>query len=362
MCLAGIGASFLALLPAAPYTLRGQTDFMDLYAGGKLAFTGSLYNYNRVQSAEMDAEGMRSPTRLYMRLPSFALFYRPFTWLPYKWASALWETFCIAGAVAFAWLWPTGKRWRIVAVCWSLPLAMATAEGQDLWVALVAMAVAARLMRCRPFAAGLIASLCLIKFHLFLLVPIWIVVRRLWRFGGGVVAGGALCALLSFVAGGFRWPLDYLTLIRTPGNNPYTEIMPNLHSLFSGLPRAGQTEILGAALVAILVIAASRSRRAAPGLAAALVGGLLVAPHVYMADCALMIPALLLCSPGRYSWALHLRNLALSPIPWLFLMVGVAFPGQALLGVCVLGLAIGQVQPPWWSGAGTRRSMLLQNQ
>jgi len=165
-CLAGLMIDAVTLGPALRYTARGVTDFMDLYAGGKLAFTGNLYVPARVLETEARTEGWSSPTRLFMRLPCFTLFFWPLAQLPYLVASALWETLSVFGVIAFALLWPARRRWHTaLACCWSLPVLMTVAEGQDigwlmLWIAISAVLV----RRNRPAMAGLVASLVLPNF------------------------------------------------------------------------------------------------------------------------------------------------------------------------------------------------------
>jgi hypothetical protein len=341
LCLAGIAVSALILAPAGEFTARGQTDFMDLYAGGKLAFTGDLYAPERVLETEARFEGMSSRTRLFLRLPCFALLLWPIAQLPYSAASALWEALCLCALPAFIALWPA--RWRTYAapvVCWSLPAWMAVAEGQDVGFIMVSISAAAALFRRkRPAAAGFVASLCLAKFHLFLLIPVWICARREWRFAKGLAAGSALLFALCFVAGGVDWPLEYFRLIREPANNPYQQFMPNLHGLVAGLPGAGPLELVGIAAIAWAVWIASCSRRAEWGLAAALAGGVLVAPHAYLADGALLIPAWLLMRRSVKGIGIRLLSFALvTPIPWVLVMIGA---GQALrLVLCALVFSI----------------------
>jgi hypothetical protein len=341
-CLAGLAVNAFTIAPAREFTARGQTDFMDLYAGGKLAFTGDLYMPAKVLETEARTEGRSSVTRLFMRLPCFALLYWPLAQMPYQVASVLWEVLCAGAMIGFAMLWPSMKRWQTVAACcWSLPLLMTWAEGQDLGFVLLAMAVAAVLVRRRqPFAGGLVASLCLAKFHLFLLIPVWICARRQWRFGRGLTAGCAVLGVACFVAGGWEWPLRYLALVREPANNPYGELMPSLHSLFAGLPFAGALEVGGICVLAVGVWAASRRSGGECGLAAALAGGILAAPHAYMADGALLIPALMLLMKRADFGVRSLRFYLLTPVPWALLMIGLGTPVRVGLGALVGALSI----------------------
>ncbi len=334
LCLAGLLANAVTLGPSLKFTAIGVTDYMDLYAGGKLAFSTDLYVPARVLETEARTEGWSSPTRLFMRLPCFALLFWPLAQLPYQTSSVIWEVLCLAGIAAFIAIWPrTQRRYAALAGCWSLPLWMTVAEGQDIGFLLLWIALAIHLNRRRhPVLAGLVASLCLAKFQLFLLIPVWICARRQWAFAKGLLAGCATLTAISFATNGWTWPTRYLALLREPANNPYHEVMPNAQSMLEALPHAGALALITAIALAIIVwltgsagIRCSRLSLANLSLAAALTASLLIAPHDYMADCALLIPAALLLLPrrGRAITAQHALPLyLLTPIPWVLLMLG----------------------------------------
>jgi hypothetical protein len=333
ICAAGLLVNAFLLAPAWQFIERGQTDFMPLYAGGKLAFTGHLYDVPRQLGTEVQYERMSSPTRLFVRLPCFALFFRPLAQLPYPAASWLWEAIGLAAACACALML---KRPELVA--WSLPLLMALAEGQDLPLILLAIAASGMLLRKRrPVVAGAIASLCLAKYHLFLLIPVWICARKQWRFAKGLAAGSAGLLALSFVAGGWRWPIEYLALIRQPSTNTYPEVMPNLHSVFGSAP----LELAGVLVLGAAVWFASR-KGSALGFAAALAAGVLAAPHAYMADGALMIPAAVIVLNKAAGWLKPATLYLASPIPWVLLMIGSGWPARAGLAALVFGVVFHQ--------------------
>jgi hypothetical protein len=136
--------------------------------------------------------------------------------------------------------------------------------------------------------------MCAPKFHLFLLVPLMIFLQRRWRLGSGFLTGASALLVLSFMAGGPKWPLAYYTLLRSSSISPGVNIMPNLHGLFASYPHATVLEFLGGALVAAAVGVVSRRCSFEIALAATLVGGLLVSHHAYPADGVVLIPALLL--------------------------------------------------------------------
>lgn len=343
LCLAGLVVNAVTLGPALRYTANGVTDFMPLYVGGRLVFSNDLYTPARQLESEMRSGGWSNPSRLYVRLPCFALFFRALAQLPYPVASAVWEAICVCCMIAFAVLWPARRRWHIaLACCWSLPVLVAVAEGQDIGFLMLWIAIAAALVRRnRHVSAGLAASLCLAKFHLFFMIPVWIFARGRWRFASGLLAGCAALLALSFAAGGWNWPGRYYALLREPATNPFRELMPNLRGLLGDLPHAGALGIAGAGVVAVAVWFASRGRRPEWGFAAALAGGILVAPHAFMADCSLLLPALLPLGNAQPE-SKPVRALCLyllTPIPWVFLMMGYGFSTRLAMCALVLSLA-----------------------
>jgi hypothetical protein len=73
--------------------------------------------------------------------------------------------------------------------------------------------------------------------------------------------------------------------------------MPNVHGLVAGLPHSSVWEIAGMLAVAFLTWIACRKGGFEYGLAAVLAGGVLVAPHAYIQDAAMAIPAVLITFP-----------------------------------------------------------------
>jgi len=227
----------------------------------------------------------------------------------------------LAALVAFILLWRIpDKRTAVLACCWSLPLILAIAHGQDLTFLLLLLAVSLRIYRTRPFTAGVVLSLCAIKFHLFLLLPLLIIGQKRWRMLGGLVAGGAVLAAISFAAVS---PNQYLDSLTRPGIAPEPQIMPNFHGLLLGVPYGWLMELLLSLATAVTVWLISRRADFEYGLAAALVGGLLISHHAYPQDCTLLLPALLILMARSSDWRLNYLCIALfTPWPYLILTQG----------------------------------------
>jgi len=94
----------------------------------------------RVLETEARTEGWSSPTRLFMRLPCFnTFFFWPLANCRNLVASALWETLSVFGVIASPCCGlPAGGGTPRLACCWSLPVLMTVAEGQDIgWLNVV---------------------------------------------------------------------------------------------------------------------------------------------------------------------------------------------------------------------------------
>ncbi len=285
VCAAGFA---LFLLPAIP-ALGGGWDFLPIYTAARLAGTHDLYNATAVHAAEIAFSGRTGPSLLFTRLPFVAALAWPLGLLSWNAAHVAWMVLRLAAILGFLFLWPhTPRRVTTLACAWFVPLAGAIANGQDVPFLLLWLALAERLRERRPFAAGLILALCLAKFHLFLLLPVFLWIHRR-RLVPGFLAGCAALAGLCFAAGGLAWPQAYLALLRLPQINPGERAMPNLHAL--GLPFGAELALSLAVFAAAAIAIRRVSDRTA--LAVTLAAGILLSYHAYFADLSLLLPALL---------------------------------------------------------------------
>jgi hypothetical protein len=224
----------------------------------------------------------------------------------------------------------------VLACCWSLPASAVLAQGQDVFFLLLWITLALRWAGRRPLAAGLVLALCAAKFHLFLPVPLLLAARREGRMAAGVGLGGALLLLVSFAVAGADWPARFLKTIASPSVSPGPQIMPNLHNLVAGLPGSAVWELTLALACAAMVWVVARRTNWQIGLAAALVAGLLTSVHAYLADCTLLIPALLLLAGTGIRWLRVAAVSLLAPIWYLLLSLG----GGRILPAALLALLV----------------------
>ncbi len=285
-----------------------NADFNQYYAAGKLVGTGRLYDWNSLRALELE-HAARTVT--FTRIPAFALAFRPLTWLPWTAARAIWFGFGIAALAGFVWLWPGIKRgWACVVVLWSMPVAFCLATGQDSVLFLFFFALGLRLLvDGRDWWAGFAFSLCIVKPHLALLVPVLLIAQMRWKAivsgAAGVMASIGAC----FLSGeGNDWPRRLLTLTSRIDGHPLVsgiqaanfppaeapERMPNLRGLLWFFGGGIAVEIAVGLTVVVAVWFISRKRRLPVSGTIALAGGLLLSHHAYIYDALLLLPALIL--------------------------------------------------------------------
>ena len=325
--------------------LFGANDFVPLYVAATEVGGPALYDPAIYRRFQQDRYGGFNESLVYSRPPYYALLLRPLSWVGSFEAAYLAYTLLRLAAIAgFVWLWPAGERKEAALfACLSFPLFTSLLNGQDVAFLLFWIALAMRLERRRPFAAGLAFAMCAIKFHLLILLPAALLAQRRWSVLRGLAAGAAGLIALSFLAAGWSWPREYAEVLLSSEIHPLTSNMPNLHGMVSGLPGAPLWEAAGAAAALAGVVFAARRGNFAFGLAAASLGSLIVSRHSYVADMTVLLPGLLATLATLPTAAARFFALAmLSPIPALFLFNGrpLAYAAQAaLLGALVAYVA-----------------------
>jgi hypothetical protein len=267
----------------------GGYDFLPIYTAAKLLRAGAIYSPKVLLRTEGAIAGVTpQPALLYVRPPAFAVFAWPLTLLSYSAASVAWYAIRIAAVIGFVLLWPHTRRGTTAIVCaWALPLAVALASGQDSPLLLLWIAISERLARTRPFLAGVALAMCASKFHLFLLLPVLLFVHRR-ALVAGFLSGASALAASSFAAAGWRWPLDYLAVLRDPQLMTLGSI--NIHAL--RLPWFVELVVcLAVAAAAVTVIVRCNDRVA---WIATLLGGLALSYHASLGDTILLVPVVLL--------------------------------------------------------------------
>jgi Glycosyltransferase family 87 len=323
------------------WVLRGANDFIPLSCGPRLMERGQLYDYKALEGEQVRYTGMYSETHGYIRLPFHAVLLWPLSRLPYPVAYGIWQALAIGSFVGFILLWkPPDAPKTFLWASLSMPAFVSLMRGQDLCFVLLIVAVSMWLVRReRWFLAGAIFSLCAVKFHLFLLLPIVLLAQRRWAFSKGLLAGGGVLAAVSFAAAGWRWPLEFVASATNPLFSPNVGQMPNVHGLLAGIPFDTAIEVAVGALIACGMWVVARRSSFSFAFAYALVGGLLLSHHAYMLDMAILLPACLtLSEESRWRWVRVAAMLLL--LPPVHVAVEIGRPSSGVVVVLMLALVL----------------------
>ena len=318
-----------------------SVDFNQYYAAGSLSGTGKLYDWAAIQARELEHGAKAVP---FGRLPVFALAMKPFSALPYSVARGLFLALELGALAGFVVLWPLSRRtWAMTAICWSAPVAMCLAFGQDSVLFLFFVAAGLRLvLNGHDFSAGLVFSLCASKPHLALLLPVALVATRRFTALLGGTAGGIVLVGLSFALEGSQWLNRLLALTRLPDFDPAPDRMPNMRGLLSFF---GSSLTVEAALAVMTIAAVWFPSRRMPlnrAFPLVLAAGLMLSHHAYSYDALLLIPALLMpFDQDSPEWLRVWAFVLLTPIPYLLLLTSAELPAHLLItGYTIALLAI----------------------
>ena len=307
-------------------------DFLNLYSGASLALDG---NFAHMHSPEVQlARERRYVPDLdalvpFVRLQFYALILAPLALLPY--GVAFWTWISLQSAILIAcWIWAF-RRWGPDALVFGalyLPTALGIAHGQDCVIMLIiVLATYSLAEQKKDFAAGTALGFGLIKFHLFLLWPLAFLAQKRWRMLAGASTMVVAELLVSLLLGGPTGLNEYFALLRNKDIahlNPSPELGVSVHAL--AINFGGDNLIVRGLLIAVvvaLVIIASWRAPLWRWIAAASIGSLLVAPHVYGYDAALLLAALwIVIFVCKDKWPRIAATMAAIPIPYLMTLAG----------------------------------------
>jgi hypothetical protein len=316
-------------------------DFLQFFILGTLAGRGefgSLYDVeilHRVQLAVLPD----STTDFYLTPypPHAGLLFAPLSQLSYLSALAIWAVFiCLAYGLAVwsawrrcAWL-PREPFLVILAAVAFLPFWQLLMHGQVTVVPMLAFAAAwLALERDRRFLAGACLGLIALKPQLALAVAVVVLARREWAMlAGGATTVAAHVLGVAAIMGFGVWG-DYLDFVRRVPSvihmlQPKPYQMHSLRGFFDLLLPRWAVEVSWLLTSALVLAALVRVWR--PGvslnlrIAMLIIATALVSPHLFVYDCALLAPALLVAC----DWALSRpvgevhRRLVLAGIYFLF--------------------------------------------
>ena len=318
-------------------------DFLNLYTGSSLARDGDFSQlFDRETQLRRERELVPATEELYpfVRPHFYAAILAPLSLIPFS--VAFWVWLALHSVLLIGcWTWASQRFGPDALIFGSLylPTAVGIAHGQDcvfLLVIVIAAYVAAD--QGKDMTAGALLAIGLIKFHLLFLVPVAMVLRGKWRLLQGFCAVAALEVAVSAVVSGWSGMKQYVDLLLAKdirGLSPSPELMINVHSIPNnfGIDQPA-VSALSVALVIGLVVVGVRGAPLWRWLSVALVGSLLVPPHVYGYDASmLLLPVWLALFSSKKLWT-RLMALALGAPPVFFLSM--AGPPWSVLPALVL--------------------------
>ena len=185
-CVTGLAVNCMLYRPVLGYIVHGYNDFVCYYAAAQLSGTRALYDEAAITQAQI-ALGDHRHAVVFTRLPFYADWLSPLRFFNFDVAYWIWQALSLIRVLLFIYFWPARDRWMTaLACCWSLPLleAFISGPGRDDCFWRRSRSPWRCCGRGRPFAAGCVFSLCCLKYHLFLTLPLLILARRMWKFAG----------------------------------------------------------------------------------------------------------------------------------------------------------------------------------
>jgi hypothetical protein len=330
------------------------TDYLATVTGARLMATPDACLYCLGDQIRVQADLLHQPIGTpdaFFGPPAIALIARPFPYMPASAGFAVFLLFSLVAVVAvyrMAWRLLDGfqtVRWGSVALIGasviSLPAAWNYWLGQwDALLLLPAFGGAVLLARGRPFAAGMLLSLLLMKPQTVWLLPLVLLIAGQWRLVGGMAVGAALwvaTSLLLAPAGQLAlWPA--YVLARGPAVSASIGF-PGLISLLAGSQIGFPVALVSATFGCAAAFLARKRLRHSPLLALALglVLSFVCAPHIFAYDLIIVSVPIIILAMGNLEAAL-LCTLLLNAA-YLLDHYG-PFPGAAAETVALIFLGI----------------------
>lgn len=323
-------------------------DFLCFYIGGTLARQGRFADLYR-PAAQMEVQRKAAPDvgepRPFPRPPWFALAVAPLTSLSLVHAYAVWIAALFITLLA-TWAWATarfGEAGLLLAVLF-LPPNLGLCFGQDSSAMLAVLCVSYVLLtREKNLASGLVLGLGLMKFHLLLLFPVWMILQRRWRMLAGFAATGTAFLALSLLLMGPSGLAAYVGLLlhgKTELFGHSADTMANIYSLPANFGM--QSMPLNAALAILIVGVALYGLRRAPAWRAigiAATASLLISPHAFSYDASmLLLPMWLVIENSTRKLSRYAALILAAPVTFFFTLADPplrCIPALALLAFLI---------------------------
>ncbi len=199
---------FTAWIALAPHGIDRSgkplgTDFMSFYAASKLALSGhaaGAWAPAAHQAAEDGIFGRPLGYWAFFYPPAYLLLCWPLALLPYGAALAAWLGATTAAAAALVRRWTRGVPWVVLLAFPALWLNLGNGQNAALFTAI--MAGGCLLLPGRPFLAGLVFGLLVMKPQLALALPVLLAVSGRWKSVAAMGISAAAMGVLAWFAVG----------------------------------------------------------------------------------------------------------------------------------------------------------------
>jgi len=285
-----------------------STDFLNLYTGASFALDWDWHGLYS-QAGQLAREQKFVPEQRevwpFVRPPVYAIVMAPLALMPFPVAFWVWMS-AQSAVLLGCWAW-AGRRFGPEAAVWGAlffagPLGIMHGQDCALFLALLCGAFALG-ERKRMFLCGLVLGLGLLKFHLFLLWPLVLLVQRRWRMLAGLAVCGLGQGLLSLVIIGWSGLGEYAAFILHLDRyySPIKNIDLNAILLNAGISSQPFLIVLTALVVGLVLWCSRRTGPLWITFTLATAGSLLIGPHVYTYDgTMLLLPIWCVLSLSRF--------------------------------------------------------------
>jgi len=268
-----------------------STDFLNLYTGASLALDGD-WHHIYTQAGQLARERQFVPERRHLwpfvRPPFYAIAVAPLALMPFRMAFWFWisaQSAMLLGCWAWAWtrFGPEAAVWG--ALFFAGPLGIAHGQDCALFLALLCGALALGEKK-RLFLCGLVVGLGLMKFHLFLLWPLVMLVQKRWRMLAGFAICGLGQGLLSLAVMGWSGLRGYAAFILDMNRYYSPEGFLDIDAILldAGMSSWALRIVLTAVVVGMVLWCSRRTGPLWITFTLATAGSSLIGPHVYYYD------------------------------------------------------------------------------
>jgi alpha-1,2-mannosyltransferase len=321
------------------------TDFLAFWSASRLALTGdpaAVYDLTRIYAMEKASVPVDPGLSSFLYPPAFLLVCLPLGLLPYLASLVVWLV--ATGTAYFVMIkrWLGTHRGAALTILAFPAVLLNAGHGQNGFLTAALLGGGLWLLDRRPFLAGMLLGLLIIKPQMALALPVLVLASGRWRvMAGGIASASALClaSLLVFGMGawiGFANGGDTARAIIEQGVVPYGKMI----SLSAAIHILGGNGMAGYVAQALLAVAAlgtlafvGRSRSAHPQGAAALTACATLMISPFMLDYDLTISAIPL------AW-LYTEGLRRGFLPWEKLVLALAYALPLFARDLALGLGV----------------------